>query len=163
MAMSSTEKAVMIVGIDESDESFHALEWTLDKFFTPYAPNFPFNVLLVYAKPTSTTAIGLTGPGAAQVLSFVEADLKRVAARIIIKAKDLCHSKSVHDVSVKVIEGDARSVLCGAVEKNNASMLVVGSHGYGALKRTFLGSVSDYCAHNAHCSVMIVKKPQTDN
>jgi nucleotide-binding universal stress UspA family protein len=26
--------------------------------------------------------------------------------------------------------------------------------------RAVLGSVSDYCAHHAHCTVMIVKKPK---
>ncbi|KAK8557426.1 hypothetical protein V6N13_013697 [Hibiscus sabdariffa] len=57
--------------------------------------------------------------------------------------------------------GDPRNVLCEAVEKHNASVLVVGSHGYGPMKRAVLGSVSDYCAHHAHCSVMIVKKPKT--
>lgn len=76
------------------------------------------------------------------------------------------------------------------MDKHNASVLVVGSHGYGAIKRyilgfsfsslsmplvfngllstnihfvrgrAVLGSVSDYCAHHAHCSVMIVKKPR---
>lgn len=40
-----------------------------------------------------------------------------------------------NDVSVKVIEGDARKVLCGVVEKNNVSMLIVVNRGYGALKR----------------------------
>ena len=32
-------------------------------------------------------------------------------------------------------KGDPRNVLCDAVEKHHASMLVVGSHSYGALKR----------------------------
>ena len=41
----------------------------------------------------------------------------------------------VHDVKVEVVEGDARNVLCEAVEKHHASILVVGSHGYGAIKR----------------------------
>lgn len=35
----------------------------------------------------------------------------------------------------EVGEGDARNVLCEAVERHNASILVVGSHGYGAIKR----------------------------
>lgn len=41
----------------------------------------------------------------------------------------------VNDVVVDVLEGDARNVLCDAVEKHHATILVVGSHGYGALKR----------------------------
>lgn len=41
----------------------------------------------------------------------------------------------VTDVYLEAVEGDARNVLCEAVEKHNASILVVGSHGYGAIKR----------------------------
>lgn len=41
----------------------------------------------------------------------------------------------IEDVTVEVVEGDARRVLCEAVEKHHASILVVGSHGYGAIKR----------------------------
>ncbi|CAJ2677624.1 unnamed protein product [Trifolium pratense] len=37
----------------------------------------------------------------------------------------------VKDIVVKVVEGDARNVLCDAVEKPHASILVLGSHGYG--------------------------------
>ncbi|KAL6582609.1 hypothetical protein OROMI_004687 [Orobanche minor] len=43
----------------------------------------------------------------------------------------------VNDVIYKVVDGDARNILCEAVEKHNASVLVVGSHGYGAIKRFF--------------------------
>jgi hypothetical protein len=33
----------------------------------------------------------------------------------------------------------------------------MGSRGLGALKRTFLGSVSDYCVHHCECPVAIVR------
>ena len=36
---------------------------------------------------------------------------------------------------MEAIEGDPRNALCDAVDKHNASVLVVGSHGYGAIKR----------------------------
>lgn len=39
------------------------------------------------------------------------------------------------DAVFEVMEGDARNVLCEAIERHNAEMLVVGSHGYGAIKR----------------------------
>ncbi|URE39644.1 hypothetical protein MUK42_34470 [Musa troglodytarum] len=42
---------------------------------------------------------------------------------------------NVADVEFEVVEGDATNVLCEAVEKHNAEILVVGIHGYGAIKR----------------------------
>ncbi|KAK4407984.1 UNVERIFIED_CONTAM: hypothetical protein Sradi_1296900 [Sesamum radiatum] len=154
------EKSVMVVGLDDSDHSFYALEWTLQHFFSPSPENSPFKLVIVHAKPSALTAIGLAGPGSAEVLPYVDLDLRKIAARVLEKAKELCTAKSVNDAIFEVVDGDARNVLCDAVEKHHASVLVVGSHGYGALKRAVLGSVSDYCAHHAHCSVMIVKKPK---
>ena len=57
------EKPVMVVAIDDSEHSTYALEWTLDHFFTPYASNHPFKLVLVHAKPTASTSVGLAGPG----------------------------------------------------------------------------------------------------
>ncbi|ONK61601.1 uncharacterized protein A4U43_C08F31660 [Asparagus officinalis] len=105
--------------------------------------------------------MGLTGPGSVDVLPIVESDLREIAARVIEKARELCVANQVNDVINEAVEGDPRNVLCEAVEKYQADVLVVGSHGYGAIKRAVLGSVSDYCAHHANCTVMIVKKPKT--
>ncbi|KAL1558401.1 universal stress protein PHOS34-like [Salvia divinorum] len=154
------DKSVMVVGIDDSDHSLYALEWTLEHFFSTAPGKSPFKLVVVHAKPSATTAVGLTGPGAAEVLPYVERDLKIIAARVMEKSKEICAAKSVKDVIVEAVEGDPRNALCDAVDKHNATVLVVGSHGYGAIKRAVLGSVSDYCAHHAHCSVLIVKKPR---
>jgi len=151
----------MVIGADDSEESTYALEWALDHFFAPYAPNFHFDLFIVHAKPSPVSVIGFAGPSSGQALPYLEADLKAIAARVVEQAKEMCISKSVHGVTLEVVEGDARNVLCDAVEKHHASLLVVGNHGYGAIKRALLGSVSDYCAHHAHCNVMIVKKPKT--
>jgi nucleotide-binding universal stress UspA family protein len=78
--------------------------------------------------------------GAADVLPFVEADLKRTALRVIDKARDLCAAAQVADAEFEALEGDARNVLCDAVERHHAEMLVVGSHGYGAIKRYSLAA-----------------------
>jgi len=61
--MATPEKQVVVIGIDDSDHSFYALEWALDHFFAPYAPNFPFSLVIVHAKPSPASAIGLAGPG----------------------------------------------------------------------------------------------------
>ncbi|KAJ0053124.1 hypothetical protein Pint_00981 [Pistacia integerrima] len=158
--MATTEKPTMLVGIDDSHHSLYALEWTLDHFFTIFPSNPPFKLVVLHAKALPSSVVGLAGPGAVDIVPIVDADLKKTAARVAEAAKQMCSSKSVHDVQFEVMEGDPRNVLCEAVEKYHASMLVLGSHGYGAIKRAVLGSVSDYCVHHAHCTVTIVKKPK---
>ena len=52
--------------------------------------------------------------------------------------KILVYKLQVLEVLVEVVEGDARNVLCDAVDRHRASVLVLGSHGYGAIKRYLL-------------------------
>jgi nucleotide-binding universal stress UspA family protein len=40
-----------------------------------------------------------------------------------------------------------------------ADLIVVGSHGYGFVKRMLIGSVSDAIVKYAPCSVLVVRKP----
>ncbi|KAL6847412.1 hypothetical protein ACP4OV_023265 [Aristida adscensionis] len=135
------KKMTMVVGVDDSDHSFYALQWALQHFFAPAQPQPPplYRLAVVTAKPAAASAVGLAGPGAfADVLPLVEAELKRSAMRVVDKARDLCAQAQVSDAVFEVAEGDARGVLCDAVERHRAEMLVVGSHGYGAIKRSLL-------------------------
>jgi len=68
-------------------------------------------------------------------MRYVEADLRKMAEAVVDKARRLCIANSVHAL-IEVIEGEPRYVLCNAAEKHHADLLVVGSHGYGAIKRS---------------------------
>jgi hypothetical protein len=57
----------------------------------------------------------------------------------------------------KLSSGDAREIICNGTKRWNIDLVVMGSRGMGALKRTFLGSVSDYCVHHCECPVAIVR------
>lgn len=56
-------------------------------------------------------------------------------------------------------EGHPKDKILDEAEDWGADLIVVGSHGYGAIKRLFLGSVSLAVATNAACSVEIVRVP----
>lgn len=56
--------------------------------------------------------------------------------------------------------GETRDELVDYVESVNADMLILGSRDLSTLKRTFIGSTSDYCVHHCHCPVLIVKGPR---
>ncbi|XP_047066217.1 universal stress protein YxiE-like [Lolium rigidum] len=147
-------KTVVVVGVDDSDHSYSALEWAVRHV----AAAADAELVVVHGKPSASSVVTFGSPaGAGDVVRFVEADLRKRAEDVVDRARRLCIANSVHGL-IEVIEGEPRYVLCNAVEKHGADLLVVGSHGYGAIKRAFLGSVSDYCTHHAHCSVMIVKQ-----
>jgi nucleotide-binding universal stress UspA family protein len=72
---------------------------------------------------------------------FVDADASREkeegAVRVVDHARELCAQAQLADAEFEVVEGDARNVLCEAVDRHAADLLAVGSHGHGAIKRHY--------------------------
>lgn len=60
-------------------------------------------------------------------------------------------------ISTAVIEGSPKSVILDEAEKFGADLIVVGSHGHGAVAGFLMGSVSHAVALHAKCSVEIVR------
>lgn len=58
-------------------------------------------------------------------------------------------------LQTRVAEGRAGQVLVDA--SREAELLVVGTRGHGGLVDAFLGSVSTYCVHHAHCPVVVIR------
>jgi nucleotide-binding universal stress UspA family protein len=62
------------------------------------------------------------------------------------------------EVSTKLLKGNPKEVLPDEAEDWGADLLIVGTHGYNALERLWLGSVSRAVAAHAKCSVQIVRR-----
>jgi nucleotide-binding universal stress UspA family protein len=58
-----------------------------------------------------------------------------------------------------VEKGDVRLKIIDSAADWNADLIVVGSHGRSGIPRLMLGSVAEFVAHNAPCSVEIVRTP----
>jgi len=54
--------------------------------------------------------------------------------------------------------GIAGEVIVDLAKRESAELIVVGTRGWGKIRRTILGSVSDYVIHHAHCGVLTIRK-----
>ncbi|XP_014511359.1 uncharacterized protein LOC106770051 isoform X1 [Vigna radiata var. radiata] len=163
----------VMVGVDESDGSFYALKWAIDNLFTAMATVGEATeenegmVILVHVEPNKVqNFVHPVGPGgtaevypANALVESVKKAQEEKSASVLSRALKMCHDKLVKAESM-ILNGDPREMICEAAEQMQVNLLVLGSRGLGALKRTLLGSVSDYCAHHARTPILIVKPPE---
>lgn len=64
-----------------------------------------------------------------------------------------------HDVTItrKKIQGHPATIISSETETENIDLVVMGSHGYGPITGSVLGSVSQGVLHRVKCPVLIVK------
>jgi len=85
-------------------------------------------------------------------LDHVEHDqAKKVAA----SAAEQARAAGV-DTRVVTRRGFPVEQICAVAEERNAQMIVLGTHGWGALRRMVFGSVSTGVLHHAPCPVLVV-------
>ncbi|WOL17591.1 universal stress protein A-like protein [Canna indica] len=158
MAEAGGEKVNRVmVAIDESDCSHHALKWVLSNLRVSLASS---PLVVFTAQPLTDLgflAAASHGSPPMELIQTVQRHQQQVSTSLLEKAKEICAQHGVVAETITEV-GDPKEVICNATEKLNINLLVVGSHGKGALERAFLGSVSNYCVHNAKCPVLVVKK-----
>jgi len=78
------------------------------------------------------------------------------AARALAEAAAIADEAGVGARTV-VLRDFPVEAICAAVDKFAPQLLVIGSHGWGAAKRTLFGSVSTGVLHHATCPVLVVR------
>jgi nucleotide-binding universal stress UspA family protein len=61
------------------------------------------------------------------------------------------------DAEPAVKEGPPAGAIIEAAEERSAKLIVIGSRGYGGLKGSMMGSVSNQVIHHAPCPVLVIK------
>lgn len=138
----SGDKSVL-VGVDGSEGSRRALEWTLNK-----ADRFgEVRTLTAYRVGPFGDGFGgyVGGPSSLEIYR----DAAEQRLRDVLNATD-----PALIASALIVESRAGSALVDAAR--HASLLVVGNKGRGALIETLLGSVGSYCVKHASVPVAVI-------
>ncbi|XWS63544.1 hypothetical protein CRYUN_Cryun06bG0108300 [Craigia yunnanensis] len=151
-------KKKVMVAIDESECSHYALQWALENLGGTISAS---QLIIFNAQPFDHFAYlsaSTYGATPLDLITTVQENQKKLTIALLEKAKDICTKHGV-DAETMTEVGDPKEKICEAVEKLNIELLILGTHGRGAIQRAFLGSVSNHCVHNAKCSVLVVRKP----
>uniref|UniRef100_A0A0D9V043 UspA domain-containing protein n=1 Tax=Leersia perrieri TaxID=77586 RepID=A0A0D9V043_9ORYZ len=153
----------VVVAVDESEESMHALSWCLANVLSSSSSGAGDTLVLLHARRPRPVYAAMDSSGymmTSDVMASMDKYAAAISAAAVDKAKRICAAFPHVTVETLVESGDPRDVICDATEKMGADLLVMGSHGYGLIQRAFLGSVSNHCAQNCKCPVLIVKRPK---
>ncbi len=110
----------------------------------------PLTVVAVWQVPVSHYAYGPV----AWAPELAEAERER-ADRAVSAAAAAAAEAGV-DVDVVVRQGMPVDEILRLADERDAGLIVLGSHGWGAVKRLWFGSVSTRVLHEAHRPVLVV-------
>ena len=134
-------ETVIVVGVDGSEESKKALRWAVDQ------------ATLTHARLRVVTAWYVhVGYGFPPMFSI---SYEEPARRALETSLAILGRSPPCPVEAELKQGHPRQVLVDS--SADADLLVLGSRGLGGFADMLLGSVSEYCACYAKCTVVIVR------
>ena len=145
----------IIVGVDGSEHSRHALAWAIREAAQHHAPLTVITVQRASVRPA--TEIYWPKPDYPDG-TRVEAESVRKAVRKLVDEAAAETGEPVPDVTVTVTTGNPAEELVRA--SRDADMLVVGAHGSGGFATLLVGSVSSQVVHHAAAPVVVVRAPR---
>jgi len=136
------ETGRVVVGIDGSHSSLEALRWAGRQAELTHST---LHVIMTWDWPL-TYGWAMPFPAGYDP----EKDVRKV---LDVAVADLRATFSSLDITAKVMHGHPAPLLVEA--SKGADLLVVGSRGHAEFTGMLIGSVSEFCATNAHCPVLV--------
>ncbi|XP_060589353.1 universal stress protein Sll1388-like [Ruditapes philippinarum] len=151
MADAGNAKRKIVIAMDGSQISEDALRWYVrsmrqdgDYVTVVYTPEFK-----------NLTHVSVIAADASLVQKIVDDEKKNTEA-LMEKVTGLLKTLEVNGEAKQSI-GEPGEQIIEVANEVGANLIITGSRGLGTLRRTFLGSVSDYVVHHAHIPVLVYK------
>ena len=150
----------LLVAVDDSDMTPHVLAWTRH-----LAERFDASVAAVHVVSSAVlTHVMTMGPAggasdaelAGRVREEFRDDADRWISRMVASGLDAAR------VTSEVDFGEPGQEIVVAAMRRESDLIVLGSHGAGAVRRALLGSVVSEVLHWAPCPVLVVVDPRDE-
>ena len=120
------------------------------------ATGWPLRVVTVWNRPIPSIDGYAVYPLPAEL-----AEAEREHAHVIAAAAAAKAAEAGVGATFELREGFGPAEICAAAAETASTLIVIGAHGWGALKRLLFGSVSTQVMHDAHCPVLVVRADES--
>jgi nucleotide-binding universal stress UspA family protein len=118
-------------------------------------------LVVVSVAHVTLPAVGYAGYGYSDVVADIT---KTERARVAEVLAEVAAAAEEAGLACSTLAGEGIVVeeICSMAAERDAQLIVVGSHGWGAARRLFSGSVSTGLVHSAPCPVLVVRSPHPE-
>nr|XP_039272217.1 universal stress protein Sll1388-like [Styela clava] len=156
MTGTTNSKFRVVICVDDSEHSERAFE-----FYVKHINKPENHIILMHVAEIGSPDMPFIGPGAAFAIAtlmeqqFAESKIRVNEIKRHFEVK--CDQLKLKHVFVALAQSSCAvgESIVGCARKKEANFFVMGSRGRGTLRRTFLGSVSDYVLHHSHLPTLI--------
>ncbi|XP_045216254.2 uncharacterized protein LOC123566338 [Mercenaria mercenaria] len=142
----------VMISMDGSKGAKYAFDWYAENVYQPTD-----NVIMAYCAEHGVslppTALMAGNP------TVIQAMMKEKEEEVMKVFKTIDELANKHNIkhTLERLDGPPGECLIRAAEQQNVTLIVAGSRGHGTIRRTIMGSTSDYIVHHSHVPVLIVK------
>ncbi|XP_048738604.1 uncharacterized protein LOC125653266 [Ostrea edulis] len=138
----------VLIAIDESDFAENAFKWYVANFHKSDSRLILLHVI---------ENLGITDMSPARYIEC-QKEARQKADSLKQRYTTMSSELGVEsDIQIKTADKPEHAIVDTA-DKEKVAYIVTGSRGMGLIRRTILGSTSDYIVHHAHCPVLICKR-----
>jgi len=142
----------ILLAMDGSKYSEAALK-RVSGYFQPTAAEV---LVLQVVEPLVFSAPPQMAPGYAPEMAVRLQERVKHAREVVARAAEALRAKGFK-ADVRVTESEIRTGILDTAQEWRADLIVVGSHGEKGLRKFLLGSVAEFVARHASCSVLVVR------
>ncbi|XP_060084399.1 universal stress protein YxiE-like [Ylistrum balloti] len=146
----------ILIAVDSSEHSNRAFDWYLKNIHQE--GDHVYVVTVVELVQKINTGL-LPGNYSVERITEIAEQAKAESTRIetmLAGYVDLLRPKRIACEARQINESHVGDSICKFAEENGASMIVMGTRGQGKLRRTMLGSVSDFIVHHSKIPCVII-------
>nr|CAG8434486.1 10777_t:CDS:2 [Entrophospora candida] len=160
--MTSPASRKVAVALDPgSEETEYTIDWIIENFLKPDRDDVHLVSALYLNSDFDVTELGMNINYAAEYVKKWENEIEGKTRKSMEPFVEKLKAANINcKVEIIKTQSDSRNLIVDYTENEKVDVLVMGSKDLTLWKRLFLGSFSEYCQHNAHCPVLIVKKPR---